>query len=234
MLSAALCKSCGNWIHGKCTKVKRVNSTLAIDLKCRKCKMHKNVEDHKEKLHDDVETVTEFSYQGDRIDSEGGCVADVKSRTRLGWVKFGECQDLLCGKKFPLKIKGIVYKSCVKSAILHGSETWSLGQNEIGILQGTERAIVRNMCGMKLMDKKSTKDLMWMLDLNETLDQLAKASSVRWYGHVLRKDENNFLRRALDLRVKGIDQRKVGLNLSGANNRSRWRLGANTISSMMK
>ena len=63
--------------------------------------------------------------------------------------------------------------------MLHGSETWCLGQNEIGILQRTERAIVRNMCGVKLMDKKSTKDPMQMLDLNETMDQQAKVNSVR-------------------------------------------------------
>ena len=28
---------------------------------------------------------------------------------------------------------------------------------------------MRNMCGVKLMDKKSTKDLMQMLDLNEAI-----------------------------------------------------------------
>ena len=43
---------------------------------------------------------------------------------------------------------------------------------------------------------------MQMLDVKESIDQLAKSNSVRWYGHVLRMDENNFLRRAIDLRVK--------------------------------
>ena len=62
----------------------------------------------------------------------------VTSRIRIGWAKFRECQDLLCVKKFHLKIKGIVYKSQVRSAIFHGNETWSQGQNEIGILQRTE------------------------------------------------------------------------------------------------
>ena len=33
---------------------------------------------------------------------------------------------------------------------------------------------MRNMCGVKLMDKKSTKDLMKMLHMNETMDQLSK------------------------------------------------------------
>ena len=82
LLNAVLCKSCGNWIHGRYAKIKRVTNRLAIDLKCRKCKgYHKNVEDQKEKLHDDVETATEFSYLDDRINSGGGCVAALTSRT---------------------------------------------------------------------------------------------------------------------------------------------------------
>ena len=31
MLNAVLCISCGNWIHGKCAKIKRVTNRLAID-----------------------------------------------------------------------------------------------------------------------------------------------------------------------------------------------------------
>ena len=70
MLNAVLCKSCGNWLHGRCAMIKWVTNRLAMDFECRKCKVyHKNVEDQKEKLHDDVKTVTEFSYLGDRINS---------------------------------------------------------------------------------------------------------------------------------------------------------------------
>ena len=65
----------------------------------------KVVGDKKEKLHDDEDIVTECSYLYDGLNSVGGCVAAVRSGTRLGWVIFGQCQDLLCGKKFPLNIK---------------------------------------------------------------------------------------------------------------------------------
>ena len=44
---------------------------------------------------------------------------------------------------------------------------------------------------------------MQMLDLNETVDQLARVISVCWLGHVLRKDKNIFLRRILYLNVNG-------------------------------
>ena len=54
-----ICKSCGNWIHGRCAKIKRVTNRLAIDLTCRKCKgYHKNIEDQEEKLHYVVAAVT--------------------------------------------------------------------------------------------------------------------------------------------------------------------------------
>ena len=39
------------------------------------------------------------------------------------------------------------------------------------------------------------------------MDQLAKANGVGGYGHALRKDRNNFLRRALDYRAKGMRKR---------------------------
>jgi len=35
-------------------------------------------------------------------------------------MKFRECGELLKGKRFSLKMKGKVYKSCVRSAMLYG------------------------------------------------------------------------------------------------------------------
>ena len=57
------------------------------------------------------------------------------------------------------------------------------------------------------MAQRST-DLMFMLGLNETIDQLAVANSVHWYGHVLRREDGNILRRALNFEFEG--QRKKG------------------------
>ena len=72
-------------------------------------------------------------------------------------------------------------------AMLYGREIWCLRENEIEILRRTDRA----MCGAKLMEKKRTEDLMEMLGLKETVVQMAKANGVRWYGHVLRRDDGS-------------------------------------------
>ena len=67
----------------------------------------------------------------------------------------------------------------------------------MAILRRTERAIVRAMCGAKLMGKKRTEVLMEMLGLKETVVQRAKANGVRWYGHVLRRDDGHVLRKSV-------------------------------------
>ena len=72
-------------------------------------------------------------------------------------------------------MKGKVYRCCVRS-ILYGSEAWYLKENEKAILRRTERAMVRAMCGQKVVDTKTTEQQMDMLGLKETIDRLATAN----------------------------------------------------------
>ena len=101
------------------------------------------------------------------MNASGGCEAAVTARARIGWVKFKECGELLNSKRFSLHMKGMIRRSYVRSAMLYGSETWCLRENEMAILKRTERAVVRAMCGVKLMERRRTEDLMEMLGLKE-------------------------------------------------------------------
>ena len=80
----------------------------------------------------------------------------------------------------------------------------------MGILQMTERSILKAICGVQLKDRKKSMDLMFMFSLNEAVDQLAVANSICWYGHVwlLRREDCHILRMALGFEVEG--QRKNG------------------------
>ena len=55
---------------------------------------------------------------------------------------------------------------------------------------------MRAMCGAHLKDRKRAKDLMLMLGLSKTIDQLSIENSVCWYGHVLSREDGHVLRRA--------------------------------------
>ena len=43
--------------------------------------------------------------------------------------------------------------------------------------------------------------------MKEIVVQIAKATAVRWYGHVLRRDDGHVLRKALELEVNGKRKR---------------------------
>ena len=86
-------------------------------------------------------------------------------------------------------------------------ESWCLKENKKSILKRTKKAMVRAMYGQKVFERKTTKEQINMLGLKENIDRLATANGVRWYGHVLRKDDNSVLRVALDVEVSGKRKR---------------------------
>ena len=121
--------------------------------------------------------------------------------------------------------------------MLYGSEAWCLREKEIAILRRTERAMIRAMWGVKLLDRRNSDELMDMLGIKESLDRMAKASSMQWYGHVLRKEDENVIVKALKFEVSGCrgrpkqtwkkqvenEMKKNGLGKEDACDRTKWR-----------
>ena len=68
--------------------------------------------------------------------------------------------------------------------------------------------MVRAMCGVKLTDKRNTVEMMGMLGLKKATDKLARTNGMRWYGHVLRRPEEDVLIKAMTHEVVG--KRKQG------------------------
>ena len=163
---------------------------------------------------------------------------------------YGVCGVLLCGRRFLVRLKGAVFKSYIRPSILYGSGALCLKESEMGILRGTERSMVRAMCGVQLRDIERSTYLMFMLGLKETIDQLAMANSVRWYGHVLRREDGHILRRALNYEVEGQRKKgrprrmwkklveeesmKVCLRRKDSSCRSKWSVGVNRIAAGLR
>ena len=102
-----------------------------------------------------------------------------------------------------MKIKKRIYQSYVRSAMLYGSERWCLRENEMTILRRAKKATMRAMCKIKVIEKRTSQELASLLSLKNTLVGPARASGVRWYGHVLRRDNGDILRKPLDFEVVG-------------------------------
>ena len=110
----------------------------------------------------------------------------------------------------------------------------------MAILRRTEKAMMRAMCGVKIIEKRS-EEFMSLLGLKDALNGLARASAVRWNGHVLRRDNGDDLRRALDFIVterrgrgrpnmtmkRQVEEHinQIGMKREDAIDRVKWRNG---------
>ena len=75
------------------------DSTLAKGFICKLCVDTKEPGEEIS-FFDQVDFVKSFCYLGDRLNASGGSEAAVTARTRIAWIKFRECGELLCGRKF--------------------------------------------------------------------------------------------------------------------------------------
>jgi len=74
------------------------------------------------------ELVDKLCYLGDMLNVDGDADAAVENRIRIGWNKFRQLVPLLTNKNISLKVRGRLYSGCVRSTMLHGSETWPVTQ----------------------------------------------------------------------------------------------------------
>ena len=100
------------------------------------------------------------------------------------------------------KVKGKVYASCVRNAMIYGSETWALTSEQECRLDRAEMRMARWMCGVRLKERNSNAELRNRLGI-EKIGDVVRRSRLRWLGHVLRKDEDDWVRRSMSLEVDG-------------------------------
>ena len=94
------------------------------------------------------------------------------------------------------------YSSCVRSTMLHASETWPLTKPNLQRLQQNDRAMIRQICNVRLQDIVTTRSNELLVRLGiEDLDLILKERRLRWYGHVERS--NGAVKTAFDIQVDG-------------------------------
>ena len=124
---------------------------------------------------DKLEAVASFCFLGDMLSAGGGCEMVVTTRVKTPWKKFRELLPVLTSRHLSYKTPGHVYSSCVGSAMLHASETWSLTKSNLQRLQRNDRAMIRQICSIKPEDvaRVRSSELLAKLQL-EDLDLILR------------------------------------------------------------
>src|SRR5208282_2849179 len=125
------------------------------------------------------------------------------------WGKFRELSSILTARRASLKLKGKVYRTCVQSVMVYGSETWAMKADDMQRLVRTERMMIRWMCGVRLSDKKASAELLSRLDI-ECVSVVVRRGRLRWFGHVERKQPYDCVSACRHIVVESVKSRDRG------------------------
>ena len=131
--------------------------------------------DRKSVGSDKLEVVVSFYYQGNMLSAAGGCELSTTTHVKTAWKKFKELLPVLSSLHLSFKRCGCMYSSCVRSAMLYGSEIWPLTKLNLQCLQRNDRAMIRQICNVKLQDIVTTRSNELLVRLGiEDLDLILK------------------------------------------------------------
>jgi hypothetical protein len=239
--NSILCRVCGKWIHKRCSGV--AGKLRDVDFQCSQCTRgpESKAQDKQEIVlgtGGTLEIVDRFCYLGDMISEGGGAEEASRARVQCAWAKFRELMPILTARGASLKLKGRIYKACVQSVMIYGTETWAMKVDDMGRLGRTERMMVRWMCGVTLKDRKPSEELLERLGI-ECVSVIVRRGRLRWFGHVERMDAENWVSACRLMNVEGPrgrgrgrktwqecvndDMKKLRLTREGAQDRAGWR-----------
>ena len=177
--------------------------------------------------------VESICYLGDTLDGDGGADLAATARIRNEWMTFRELLPFLTSRAPPLEMKGRVYASCVRNSMTYGSE-----------FEIAEMQMIRWMCGISLKDKRTNEDLRRLVGV-EPITTFIRSGRLRWYGHVMRKGDKDWVKKCMKYRVEGrrpvgrprktwlesveADMAELEIDKDDVHDRSKWRRNVNVM-----
>ncbi|KAH1209339.1 LINE-1 retrotransposable element ORF2 protein [Glycine max] len=96
--------------------------------------------------------------------------------------------------ELPIKLKGKLYRTAVRPAILYGTECWAVKsqhENKVGV---AEMRMLRWMCGKTRQDKIRNEAIRERVGVAPIVEKMVE-NRLRWFGHVERRPVDSVVRR---------------------------------------
>ena len=183
--------------------------------------------------------VKEFKYLGSTLQKSGGCEREVKKRVQAGWNGWRKASGVICDKRLPARVKGKVYSSVVRPAMVYGLETVTVTKKQVKEMEVEEIKMLRSAMGVTRKDKIRNEHIRSTVKV-ERLGMKMREGRLRLYGHVMRKDQEYVGRKMMKMELPGKrkrgrpkrrfldvvkeDMEEVGAKETDIEDRKMWRM----------
>ena len=72
-------------------------------------------------LWEELQRVHHFKYLGSSVEETGGMATELTNRVSAAWRNLKRCSGVSCDRRMPVKLKGKVYITVVRPALLYGA-----------------------------------------------------------------------------------------------------------------
>ena len=163
--------------------------------------------DEKMKLQEtEIAKVDTFKYLGSTVQSNGKCDKEVKKRVQAGWCGWRRISGVMCDKRLSAKVKGKIFKTIVRPAMMYGLETVPLAKRQVAEMEVAQLKMLRMSFGVTRMDRIKNDYIRGTAHVGRFEDKMREAR-LRWYGHVKRREEEYIGRRMLKMNLPGKRRR---------------------------
>ena len=188
---------------------------------------------------EEVKKAKNFKYLGSTVSNDGRCEEEVRTRIQAGWMSWRKVSGVLCDRKLSAKVKGKIYKSVVRPAMLYGMETVAVTEQQMRKMKVAELKMVRSALGVTRKDKIRNEYVRGTAKIAKLGEKLRNVR-LRWYGHVKRREKDYVGKRMMEMAVPGRrkrgrprrrwmdlvreDMERVGAREGDEVDRVKWRL----------
>ena len=167
------------------------------------------------------------------------CEREIKKRVQAGWNGWRRVSEVICDRMLPARVKGKVYSSVVRLAMVYGLETVAVTKKQMQEMEVTEMKMLRFAMGVTRKDKIRNEYIRNTVKVGR-LGMKMKKGRLRWYGHVMRRDQEYVGRKMMEMelpekRKRGKpkrrfvdvvkeDMREVGAKETDVEDRNVWRM----------
>lgn len=149
-----------------------------------------------------LKRVDHFKYLGAMVEEDGSMGRELKHRIQCGWNNWRKVSGVTCDRRVSVKLKGKVHKSVVRPTMTYGLETAPLRGVEERKLDVAEMKMLRWMVGVTRIDRIRNEYIRGSVKLVEVSKKIQE-SRLRWYGHLLRRDEDHVGKQVKEMEIEG-------------------------------
>ena len=140
------------------------------------------------------------------MQESGSCERDVKKRVQAGWNGWRKVSGVICDRRLPARVKEKVYSLVVRLAIMYGLETVAVTKKQEKEMEVAEMKNLRFSIEVTRKDKIRNEYIRGTIKV-ERLGMKMREGRLRWYGHVMRRNQEYVEKKMIEMELKEKEKR---------------------------